>query len=50
MHTVARKSSCLTLQNSLTEEDVGEGADLSNTGKYAIYKTAVKKVRVCRIL
>ena len=32
MHTMARKSNCLTLQNSLTEEDRGKGADLSNTG------------------
>ena len=29
---MARKSNCLTLQNSLTEEDRGKGADLSNTG------------------
>ncbi|CAI9170252.1 unnamed protein product [Rangifer tarandus platyrhynchus] len=32
MHTMARKPNCLTLQNSLTEEDRGEGADLRNTG------------------
>ena len=40
---MARKSNCLTLQNSLTEEDMGEGAGLSNAGKYAICKTKVKK-------
>ena len=42
MHTMARKSNCLTLQNSLTE-DMGEGADLSNTGKYESVRLKSKR-------